>query len=81
MLGRHTLALLGASVAVGSASRLQNNSLHWLPLGEPGCGGDITAVRVNPYNSSQVFMAGDMLGVGVSLDGGKVGLSTAKRSG
>ena len=44
--------------------------LSWRPLGEPGCGGDITAVRVNPFNTSQIFVAGDMLGVGVSLDGG-----------
>jgi hypothetical protein len=44
--------------------------LSWRPLGEPGCGGDITAVRVSPLNSSHIFIAGDMLGVGVSLDGG-----------
>jgi len=60
--------LAAAHVACGIA----NNSIQWLPLGEPGCGGDITAVRVNPYNTSQWFIAGDMLGVGVSLDGGEV---------
>lgn len=68
-----------AAVAAGIASAvgavLPNNTLVWKPLGEPGCGGDITAVRINPYNTSQVFMAGDMLGVGVSLDGGETWLS------
>jgi hypothetical protein len=65
------LVVLTASVVAG-ASPLPNNTLQWIPLGEPGCGGDITAVRANPYNVSQVFIAGDMLGVGVSLDAGQV---------
>jgi len=58
---------------LAAASGLSNNTIQWSPLGEPACGGDITAVRVNPYNTSQVFIAGDMLGVGISADGGKVG--------
>jgi hypothetical protein len=63
-------AAAAAAPGVPSPTPLPPGTLQWRPLGEPGCGGDITAVRVNPYNRSQVYVAGDMLGVGVSLDGG-----------
>jgi hypothetical protein len=49
---------------------ITQQQLVWKPFYEPGCGGDITAVRINPFNTSQIFIAGDMLGVGVSLDNG-----------
>jgi hypothetical protein len=62
------LTLAAAALAAGAP--LPNNTLVWAPLGEPGCGGDITAVRVNPFNTSQIFIAGDMLGIAVSLNDG-----------
>ena len=80
---RHALRALAACAATALVSGSPPprravpppDTLHWSPLGEPGCGGDITAVRVNPYNATQVYIAGDMLGVGVSLDGGATWLA------
>ena len=66
------LALTVSTAAVfTSSSTLRDDALQFRPLGEPACGGDITAVRINPFNASQLYIAGDMLGVGVSLDGGE----------
>ncbi len=45
--------------------------LHWEPLLEPGVGGAVTALAVAPGDSQRVFVGGDMLGVGRSVDGGK----------
>jgi photosystem II stability/assembly factor-like uncharacterized protein len=59
-----------AAIPLSSPTPLPPHTLTWSPLGEPGCGGDIVAVRVNPYNTSHIYIAGDMLGVAVSLDGG-----------
>lgn len=44
--------------------------LHWQPLGEPGSGGAMTALSISPYDSRRLLVAGDMLGDGLSLDGG-----------
>lgn len=60
-----------AALAARAHPTMADVSLIWRPLGEPGCGGDITAVRINPHNTTQIFIAGDMLGVGVSMDGGR----------
>ena len=55
--------------------------IRWEPLGEPGVGGAIVSVQVSPHDSRHVFACGDMLGTGVSFDGGATwrpgsGLST-----
>ncbi|MBC8103738.1 MAG: hypothetical protein H7Z41_14280 [Cytophagales bacterium] len=44
--------------------------LVWRTLNEPGCGGAMTALAVSPFNSRHLLVAGDMLGVGLSTDGG-----------
>jgi photosystem II stability/assembly factor-like uncharacterized protein len=64
------LLFSAAAIPLSSPTPLPPHTLTWSPLGEPGCGGDIVAVRVNPYNTSHIYIAGDMLGVAVSLDGG-----------
>ena len=43
----------------------------WRPLREPGCGGWMTSVQVSPHDSRRVLVGGDMLGVGLSTDGGE----------
>jgi hypothetical protein len=43
----------------------------WFPLGEPGVGGRVTGLAVDPINPNIVLVGGDMLGVGLSLDGGR----------
>ena len=42
----------------------------WLPLGEPGVGGRITSLAISPFDPQRVLVGGDMLGVGLSVDGG-----------
>ncbi len=45
--------------------------LHWSPLYEPGSGGWMTGMRISPHDSRRMLVSGDMLGVGLSTDGGK----------
>ena len=39
-------------------------------MGEPGSGGYVISIAVNPFDSKRVLTGGDMLGVGLSIDGG-----------
>lgn len=56
----------------------QRSSRHlWGPLGEPGVGGRVTALAVDPSDARRVLVGGDMLGIGVSIDGGATWQSTA----
>ncbi len=45
-------------------------SIQWSPLYEPGCGGWLTSVAISPHNPKHVLLGGDMLGIGLSTDGG-----------
>ena len=45
--------------------------LTWQPLYEPGSGGAMTDLAVSPHDSRRLLLAGDMLGVGLSLDRGE----------
>lgn len=63
-----------ASVFCGEFARAHNMDgpvLQWRPLREPGSGGWITSLRISPHDSRRIVMGGDMLGAGVSLDGGR----------
>jgi photosystem II stability/assembly factor-like uncharacterized protein len=42
----------------------------WSSLWEPGVGGRVTGLAVNPSNPQDILVGGDMLGVGLSQDGG-----------
>ncbi|PIW12913.1 MAG: hypothetical protein COW34_12515, partial [Armatimonadetes bacterium CG17_big_fil_post_rev_8_21_14_2_50_66_6] len=64
---------VGAVGAVGDDDPMR---LHWAPLYEPGCGGWITSVAVSPHDSKRVLVGGDVMGVGVSEDGGDSWQST-----
>ena len=44
--------------------------LVWQALDEPGSGGTMTDIAVSPHDSQRILLAGDMLGVGLSLDRG-----------
>ncbi|MBI5833107.1 MAG: hypothetical protein HZB16_12485, partial [Armatimonadetes bacterium] len=43
---------------------------RWQPLGEPGCGGWMTSITINPHDTRQVLLGGDMLGIGRSENRG-----------
>jgi photosystem II stability/assembly factor-like uncharacterized protein len=43
----------------------------WGPFGEPGSGGRITGMAVDPADPGRLLVAGDMSGVGLSTDGGR----------
>ncbi|RMF62358.1 MAG: hypothetical protein D6742_20400 [Cyanobacteria bacterium J069] len=49
---------------------LAQPSLSWVPLNEPGTGGRIDSITVNPHNSNHVLVGGDILGARVSTDQG-----------
>lgn len=44
--------------------------IAWAPLYEPGVGGAMVALQVSPHDSRRVLVTGDMLGAGLSTDGG-----------
>jgi photosystem II stability/assembly factor-like uncharacterized protein len=44
---------------------------RWEPLGEPGVGGRLTALAVDPSDADRVLVGGDLLGVARSDDGGE----------
>lgn len=80
---RRFLALSGAAgltLAAGGAFARTDPApglpLRWRPLMEPGSGGWITSVSVSPHDPQRVLMGGDMLGAGLSLDGGRSWEST-----
>ena len=52
-----------------TASGVEN--LRWEPVGEPNCGGWVTSIQASPHDSHRLLIGGDMLGVGLSTDGGK----------
>jgi len=67
---------LAAGVALSAAAGTRRSGILWEPLFEPGCGGWITSLRVSPHDSKRLLVGGDMLGVGLSEDGGESWQST-----
>lgn len=63
---KNTIAVLVAAAACAAMA----GEVKWRPLGEPGVGGAMTCVAVSPHDKNHVIVCGDMLGVGVSFNGG-----------
>ena len=55
---------------------LISQSIQWQSLNEPGNGGRTTDVAIDPNNADHILIAGDMLGLGYSNDGGQTWLPT-----
>ncbi len=70
------LASFVAIVATAAAETQKEVPLHWDPLYEPGCGGWITSVAVSSHDSKRILVGGDVMGVGLSEDGGESWQST-----
>jgi hypothetical protein len=64
-----TLAIAFLLIFPGVLGKAQNN-ITWEPLYEPGSGGRMTGIEVSQHNGNHIVLTGDMLGVGVSFDGG-----------
>ncbi len=64
-----TLTFILLFIFSGILANAQNN-ITWEPLYEPGSGGRMTGIAISPHNEKHVIITGDMLGVGISFDGG-----------
>lgn len=65
---KFTLMSLVLAVA---ATRTTYAGIRWEPLREPGCGGWIVDLAASPHDPRRLVVSGDMLGAGVSTDGGE----------
>ena len=67
------VAFESAVVVAAESPPLASESRKWTweALCEPGVGGAIVSVQVSPHDSRHVLAGGDMLGTGVSFDGGE----------
>ena len=65
-----SLLSTGSALTTTSAASLSGSS-GWVPLGEPGVGGRVTGLAVSPVDPNVILVGGDMLGVGLSEDGGR----------
>ena len=66
---KNTLSLLALVTLSLPAPAVEN--LHWEPLGEPNCGGWVTSIQASPHDPQRLLIGGDMLGAGLSTNGGK----------
>jgi photosystem II stability/assembly factor-like uncharacterized protein len=70
---RHSrlIFLLLLAVVGGVLAPETRGGARWDPLYEPGCGGWMVAVEVSPFDPKTMVLCGDILGVGVTHDGGQ----------
>ena len=64
---RAHLALFLLSFATATAAELH---IRWQPLNEPGNLGRVESVAISPFDPKRLLAGGDVLGVGLSTDGG-----------
>ncbi|MEM1167127.1 MAG: hypothetical protein AAGI30_12660, partial [Planctomycetota bacterium] len=57
--------------ATCTGAALAQEPISWSPLGEPGSGGRVNDVAISPHDPDHLVLCGDMLGVGLSFDGGE----------
>lgn len=67
-----TLLHLSLIVAFSTValSNVTSQAQTWQQVGEPGVGGRVTGLSVSPHDPNRILASGDMLGVGISNDGG-----------
>lgn len=58
------LGLLQAAAQSGPVT------IRWQPLNEPGSGGWLTGLAISPHDAQRLLIGGDLLGAGLSEDGG-----------
>ncbi len=70
-VNRHVLFFFIAAVSASRVFAANPSDIRWEPLYEPGGGGAIVSLGISPHNPKHVLSGGDMLGLGVSFDGGE----------
>jgi hypothetical protein len=65
---RGTLAVFFLTRSV--ASSFARPPVRWDPLNDPGNLGRVEAVEISPFDSRTIVAGGDILGAGVTHDGG-----------
>ena len=63
--------LTGSVLNSGKLQQAAAQTLAWSPMHEPSVGGAITDITISPFDSRRVLIGGDMLGAGLTTDGGK----------
>ncbi|MCC2685932.1 MAG: hypothetical protein K0R75_2831, partial [Paenibacillaceae bacterium] len=71
LIWRGAAIFLAIWMAAGCQSAIPSATIEWAPLNEPGSGGRISSIAISPHDSKQVYIGGDMLGIGRSQDGGE----------
>ena len=59
-----------AALFLCAAHAAEPPALYWEPLCEPGGGGRIVSLAIDPNDVRHIIAGGDMLGAAVSFDGG-----------
>ena len=72
LIAGFALAVAAGWTAVAAASQ----PIVWAALYEPSCGGWETSLAVSPHDRSRILLGGDILGIGLSLDGGDSWMGT-----
>ena len=67
----HFLSTDGSDISTASTLDTRSGKEFWQPLQEPGIGGWISSVGISPHDPNHLIVGGDMLGVGVSTNGGQ----------
>jgi len=76
MLTWIALSTVLASQHPPESGQAERAPIVWQTLNEPGVGGWVTSLSVSPFDSKRVLVGGDMLGIGLSTDGGDSWQST-----
>ena len=71
-----SLLAFGLFVSPYQIRSAQAQTLNWTALNEPSVGGAMTDLSISPFDNNRVLVGGDMLGVGLSANGGDSWLPT-----
>jgi hypothetical protein len=60
-----------ALLSQGTTAAQGQLTVSWEQVREPSVGGRVTSLSVSPHDASRVLIGGDVLGIGLSTDGGE----------
>jgi len=62
---------LSDTAGVTTTASTPASAFRWEPLGEPGVGGRVVDLAIDPSDPEHLLIAGDLIGIGWSADGGE----------